>query len=562
MSSTGFYRAFEERYRGSRELIGKRLEVYLPFITPLKDLYTPTLAIDLGCGRGEWLELLAREGFMPEGVDLDDGMLAACRERGLPASHGEAIERLRALKDESQCIVSGFHIAEHMAFDDLEHLVVEALRVLRPGGLLILETPNPENVEVGTNSFYLDPTHLRPIPPLLLSFLPAHHGYARCKTLRLQEAPDLVDRHQVGLLDVLAGVSPDYAIVAQKNADANLLKPFDPAFDARYGVGLEQLACRYDTAIKHRMDALNERVSAFESNAQGMSDAFSRIATLQDRLIEAATDAARSAAKVEQFHERCKTLEQQLDDAEREAAEAEERAKQQLDDAEREAAEAEVRAKQQLGNAEREAAEAEERVKQRLEEVERRAVSAEMRARQQLDEAGQRAMLAEGQLQQQEARIQELGSSSHHWWLQAQALQLERDALRASWSWRVTHPLRWGAGLANRRTPVPVDAEKKASKVTAAAIQRPLAEAMRVVLENPKLAYRINQRLLKYPALHQRLVGVAQRERLIPETPAGTAPAVTESISQHPAVSEMTPGARRIHDSLQAAVERRLRETS
>ena len=62
MSIADFYRAFEDRHRGARSLITRRLEVYLPFIAPLAQLYSPAAAIDLGCGRGEWLELLIREG--------------------------------------------------------------------------------------------------------------------------------------------------------------------------------------------------------------------------------------------------------------------------------------------------------------------------------------------------------------------------------------------------------------------------------------------------------------------------------------------------------------------
>jgi O-antigen chain-terminating methyltransferase len=167
-----FYRAFEDRHRGTRELIKSRLQVYVPFVEPLRSIYEDCKAVDLGCGRGEWLEILRENGFDAMGVDLDDGMLAACEDLGLPAERGEAIAHLRTIPDESLTVVSGFHIAEHIAFADLQILVQEALRVLRPAGLLILETPNPENIVVGTAGFYIDPTHQRPLPPLLLSFLP------------------------------------------------------------------------------------------------------------------------------------------------------------------------------------------------------------------------------------------------------------------------------------------------------------------------------------------------------------------------------------------------------
>jgi len=163
-----FYRAFEEKHRGPRELIKSRLQAYLPFITAIKNIYPQPKAIDLGCGRGEWLELLGEHGFDAQGVDLDDGMLKACREIGLNVHTGDAVSFLKNLPNDSQAIISGFHVAEHIPFDDLKILVEEALRSLKPAGLLILETPNPENIVVGTSSFYVDPTHIRPLPPLLL----------------------------------------------------------------------------------------------------------------------------------------------------------------------------------------------------------------------------------------------------------------------------------------------------------------------------------------------------------------------------------------------------------
>ncbi|MGE1084311.1 class I SAM-dependent methyltransferase [Pseudomonas shirazensis] len=264
--NSGFYRAFEDRYRGSRELITQRLEVYLPFIEPLKGLYDDRPSLDIGCGRGEWLELMLREGFAPVGVDLDEGMLEACQALQLPAHKDDALEALRKLPDGSQVVVSGFHIAEHVPFPLLQELVVEALRVLRPAGLLILETPNAENVMVGTNNFYLDPTHDQPLPNLLLSFLAEHTGFVRSKVLRLQEAVELhSEQTKVGIREVLFGVSPDYAVVAQKQAVPELLENFDEVFDASYGISLEQLAQRYDQSLECRLGGLEETVEAVRS---------------------------------------------------------------------------------------------------------------------------------------------------------------------------------------------------------------------------------------------------------------------------------------------------------
>ncbi|MCY4126342.1 MAG: methyltransferase domain-containing protein [Pseudomonas sp.] len=257
-----FYRAFEDRHRGSRALIASRLEVYLPFLAPLKDLYPQAGVLDVGCGRGEWLEMLIREGYDASGVDLDEGMLEACRELGLPVRTDDALNALRQLPDASLIAVSGFHIAEHIPFTVLEEMVGEAMRVLQPGGLLILETPNAENVVVGTNNFFVDPTHDRPIPSLLLSFLTEFKGFARSKVLRLQEAPDLREpERKLGVMDVLAGTSPDYAVVAQKQAPAEILAAFDAPFEQVYGVALDELASRYDQALEGRLNTLENQMA-------------------------------------------------------------------------------------------------------------------------------------------------------------------------------------------------------------------------------------------------------------------------------------------------------------
>ncbi len=251
--SDGFYRAFEDQHRGSRELIKVRQRAYLPFIDPLKTLYPDASALDLGCGRGEWLELLTESGFKASGVDLDDGMLAVCRERGLAVQTKDAVTGLREQSDASLAVVSGFHLAEHISFEALQSLISESLRALKPAGLLILETPNPENIVVGTANFYLDPTHRQPIPPLLLSFLAEYCGFARVKVIRLQGPVDLSAGRKLNMHDVLGGVSPDYAIVAQKAAPEDVLRSVSLAFEQEYGVTLGQLSSVYDQQIETRL---------------------------------------------------------------------------------------------------------------------------------------------------------------------------------------------------------------------------------------------------------------------------------------------------------------------
>jgi glycosyltransferase involved in cell wall biosynthesis/SAM-dependent methyltransferase len=265
--SDQFYKAFEDKYRGSRELIKLRMRVYLPFTQPLLQIYPKGEALDLGCGRGEWLELISEQGFIARGVDIDDGMLQACRDRGLLVEIADAVTHLQSLPTDSVCIISGFHIAEHLPFNVLQQLFVEALRVLTPGGLLILETPNPENIEVGTNSFYLDPTHERPIPPKLLSFLAEHYGYQRWKVLRLQESDYLRGDLNPAIMRIIDGVSPDYAVIAQKLGSKLHMDLLAPAFGQSYGLTLHTLADRYQQALDQRFELIEAKIQKAEDTS-------------------------------------------------------------------------------------------------------------------------------------------------------------------------------------------------------------------------------------------------------------------------------------------------------
>lgn len=258
--SNDFYRALEERFRAPQAEIRRRLEGYLLYLHALREETLQPKAFDIGCGRGEWLQLLAEEGFQAEGVDLDDSMLAACHERGLRARNQDALVALAEMPEASLDLVTAFHVVEHLEFDYLHRLLAECRRVLRPTGLLILETPNSENLIVGTNNFYLDPTHQRPVPALFLEFLCQYHQFGRSRILRLQEDPKLHrgDAH-IGLWQVLYGVSPDYAVVAQKGP-----VPADDAmralFDGDSGLTLEALARRHDEQLSMRLPAKLEEL--------------------------------------------------------------------------------------------------------------------------------------------------------------------------------------------------------------------------------------------------------------------------------------------------------------
>lgn len=275
MSNKNFYRAFEDRHRGSRELIKSRLQTYRPFIEPLIGANEIFYGVDLGCGRGEWLETLGEMGISAVGVDLDEGMLSACSERGLKTIRGDAIAYLSALQSGSQLVVSAFHVVEHISFDKLQQLVQEAHRVLKPGGVLIMETPNPENIMVATCSFYLDPTHNRPIPPDLLMFMTEFSGFSRSKIVRLQEGFGIATSRALNLNDVLGGASPDYAVVAQKRGQENIESACDQAFAAEYGVNTITLAVNYTSQLNQKLQQVEEKAQQAELLATSILTSYS-----------------------------------------------------------------------------------------------------------------------------------------------------------------------------------------------------------------------------------------------------------------------------------------------
>ena len=152
---------------------------------------------------------------------MNGTMVEHCLERGLLVSRADALAYLRELPDGVLSAVTGMHIIEHVTFPWLISLLDEALRVLRPGGVVILETPNPENIIVGSCGFWYDPTHVRPLPPEPTHFLVAERGFVDTEIMRLHPHPDL-DAKQEGsaemgprLRELLFGPQ-DYSIVGYR----------------------------------------------------------------------------------------------------------------------------------------------------------------------------------------------------------------------------------------------------------------------------------------------------------------------------------------------------------
>ncbi len=182
-----FYLEFENRFRGSEKEIQDKQK---PYITVFKNAkIDPKLPIvDIGCGRGNFSTSSKKNEFKPFGVDLNESMVIRAREQGFEAVNEDAIVWLANQKSNSIGGITGFQLAEHIPFEILLTMIAEAYRCLVPGGILLLETPNPENLSVGAFTFHYDPSHLKPLPPDVMRFAAEFKGFSRTEIMRMQPA--------------------------------------------------------------------------------------------------------------------------------------------------------------------------------------------------------------------------------------------------------------------------------------------------------------------------------------------------------------------------------------
>jgi O-antigen chain-terminating methyltransferase len=207
------YALFEERFRGDPQRIAAAQRFYVPFLRG-----APGPVLDAGCGRGEFLRLLAAEGIPASGVDTNPVSVRLCRDEGLAVEAGDAREALAAIPPGSLGGVVAFQVVEHWPANRVFAFLREARRALAPGGVLIAESVNTDSL-AALRAFFLDPTHVRPVPPAALAFLAEAAGFAEVRieypaalppAERLAEASE----NDAKLNRLLFG-PPDYAVIAR-----------------------------------------------------------------------------------------------------------------------------------------------------------------------------------------------------------------------------------------------------------------------------------------------------------------------------------------------------------
>jgi 2-polyprenyl-3-methyl-5-hydroxy-6-metoxy-1,4-benzoquinol methylase len=206
------YGRFAERFRGSEEYVQRNLEFYRTFFEDRRNV------LDVGCGRGEFLEAMRELGVTARGIDIAEDSVALCRHKGLMAETADLFPFLAAQPEGEFDGIFSAQVVEHLAPERLPEMIRLCTARLRRGGLLAIETPNPECLAIFATHFYLDPTHTRPVPHPLLAFYMEEAGLGLIEVHRLSPALDSIpeiaelperfrDRFFGGL---------DYAIIGRK----------------------------------------------------------------------------------------------------------------------------------------------------------------------------------------------------------------------------------------------------------------------------------------------------------------------------------------------------------
>ncbi|MGE5569430.1 MAG: class I SAM-dependent methyltransferase [Rhodospirillales bacterium] len=203
---------FAERFRGTEEYVKEKQRLYLPYFSGCGEV------LDIGCGRGEFLELAREAGIPARGIDLSAELVALCRAKKLEAETADLFVYLDSLPERSLGGIFCAQVIEHLRPARLPEMLRLACTRLSTGGVLVIETPNPECLAILASHFYLDPTHHRPVPPQLLSFYLEEFGMGAIEIRRLSPAVESMPALQSlpeNFRDAFFGAL-DYAMIARK----------------------------------------------------------------------------------------------------------------------------------------------------------------------------------------------------------------------------------------------------------------------------------------------------------------------------------------------------------
>jgi len=203
---------FRERFRGPEEKVKSSQKFYLSHFAHCTDV------LDIGCGRGEFLELMREAGIPARGIDLSAESIDLCKTKGLRADVADLFVHLESLEDASLDGIFSAQVVEHLSPDRVPEMIRLAARKLVRDGVIAIETPNPACLAIFATHFYLDPTHTRPVPYALLAFYMQECGFANVERHDLAPAiesfPSLAGLPEEFRIAFFGGL--DYAIIGRK----------------------------------------------------------------------------------------------------------------------------------------------------------------------------------------------------------------------------------------------------------------------------------------------------------------------------------------------------------
>ena len=213
--NSDYYLDFENKFRGDREKIFNIFSSYEPLIDLSIEDKTKPVLIDVGCGRGEWLQRCQNKFYKSIGIESDINMAQVCRDNGLFIIEGDAINELTKFDNDSVSVITIFHVIEHLEFDRLQELITQCHRILNEDGILIIETPSIDNLIVSTKTFYVDHTHINHINLDSISFQLEKSGFSSVQHYYLNGGP-LQNASPLKVTRILNGVAQDLCIISTK----------------------------------------------------------------------------------------------------------------------------------------------------------------------------------------------------------------------------------------------------------------------------------------------------------------------------------------------------------
>ena len=212
------YLEFENTFRGDRTDIKERLYSYGDYANILLGREDP-FVLDVGCGRGEWLEYLRDVGIKAMGIDLNQFMVDFCNSIFLDVRYGDCVKFLEDSNEGEFDAITGFQVIEHIPFKTMFYFFNLCYKVLRPNGFVLFESPNLDNILVGASTFYSDPTHVNRLTPDSLKFYLEKSGFKEVEILTRNKRcePEYTGQKYVDEIIYKINMEQDIAIVGYKS---------------------------------------------------------------------------------------------------------------------------------------------------------------------------------------------------------------------------------------------------------------------------------------------------------------------------------------------------------